>query len=131
MKPILFLFLIFTWNSLVTAQTLADAKEFHALSKKMCQKMSTCMKEKLKEFPPEQRKMFESQFNNGNVCEVKYKNYVVEGQKPSSQKEPVKKLTKKDIEDMKECAKAMSEYPCSDLNEGKVPDACERFQDAE
>ncbi|TGL62569.1 LA_2478/LA_2722/LA_4182 family protein [Leptospira jelokensis] len=115
---------------LITSQTLKDAKEFQALSKKMCAKSSECMKEKLKDLPPEQRKMVESQFVNGNVCESRYKHYVVDGQKPSNDK-PTKKLTKQDIEDMKQCAKEMAAFSCADLEDGKVPSACEKFQSDE
>lgn len=127
-KIFFFLFLLFPL--VVASQTLKDAKEFQALSKKMCAKSSECMKEKLKDLPPEQRKMVESQFVNGNVCESRYKNYIVEGQKPTNEK-PTKKLTKQDIEDMKRCAKEMASFSCSDLEEGKVPESCEKFQSPE
>ncbi|TGM06493.1 LA_2478/LA_2722/LA_4182 family protein [Leptospira jelokensis] len=129
MKKILTLGLIL-FPLLITSQTLKDAKEFQALSKKMCAKSSECMKEKLKDLPPEQRKMVESQFVNGNVCESRYKHYVVDGQKPSNDK-PTKKLTKQDIEDMKQCAKEMAAFSCADLEDGKVPSACEKFQSDE
>lgn len=126
MKKIsLFLFLCFPF--IITSQTLKDAKEFQALSKKMCAKTSECMKEKLKDLPPEQRKMVESQFVNGNVCESRYKQYIVEGQKPSNEK-PTRKLTKQDIEDMKQCTKEMAAFSCAELEEGKIPQACEKFQ---
>lgn len=127
MKKILLVSLFFL-PFLLTSQSLKDAKEFQALSKKMCAKSSECMKEKLKELPADQRKMVESQFVNGNVCESRYKNYVVEGQKPTNDK-PTKKLTKEDIENMKKCAKDMTTFSCADLEEGKVPESCEKFQE--
>ncbi|EMY70571.1 LA_2478/LA_2722/LA_4182 family protein [Leptospira vanthielii] len=127
MKKILLVSLFFL-PFLLTSQSLKDAKEFQALSKKMCAKSSECMKEKLKELPADQRKMVESQFVNGNVCESRYKNYVVEGQKPTNDK-PTKKLTKEDIENMKKCAKDMATFSCADLEEGKVPESCEKFQE--
>ncbi|TGK83242.1 hypothetical protein EHQ24_08045 [Leptospira noumeaensis] len=127
MKKISF-FLLILAPFFITAQTLKDAKEFQALSKKMCAKTSECMKEKLKDLPADQRKMIESQFVNGNVCESRYKNYVVEGQKPASDK-PTKKLTKEDLEDMKKCARDMAAFSCADLEEGKVPESCEKFQE--
>ncbi|MCG6153815.1 LA_2478/LA_2722/LA_4182 family protein [Leptospira bandrabouensis] len=127
MKKIFFTSLFFL-PFLITSQTLKDAKEFQALSKKMCAKSSECMKEKLKDLPADQRKMIESQFVNGNVCESKYKNYVVEGQKPANN-QPTKKLTKQDLEDMKKCAKDMAAFSCADLEEGKVPESCEKFQE--
>lgn len=127
MKKILIVSLFFL-PFLLTSQSLKDAKEFQALSKKMCAKSSECMKEKLKELPADQRKMVEAQFVNGNVCESRYKNYVVEGQKPTNDK-PTKKLTKEDIENMKKCAKDMAAFSCSDLEEGKVPESCEKFQE--
>ncbi|ABZ96043.1 Hypothetical protein LBF_4221 [Leptospira biflexa serovar Patoc strain 'Patoc 1 (Ames)'] len=130
MKKILTL-VLFLLPLIITSQTLKDAKEFQALSKKMCAKTSECMKEKLKDLPPEQRKMVESQFVNGNVCESRYKQYVVDGQKPSASDKPSKKLTKQDIEDMKQCAKEMAAFSCADLEEGKVPSACEKFQSEE
>lgn len=120
--------LIFLTPLLITSQTLKDAKEFQALSKKMCAKTSECMKEKLKDLPADQRKMVESQFVNGNVCESRYKNYLVEGQKPANDK-PTKKLTKQDLEDMKKCAKEMAAFSCADLEDGKVPESCEKFQE--
>ncbi|PJZ44323.1 LA_2478/LA_2722/LA_4182 family protein [Leptospira brenneri] len=122
------LILFFLIPFLITAQTVKDAKEFQALSKKMCAKTSECMKEKLKDLPAEQRKMIESQFVNGNVCEARYKNYVVDGQKPANGK-PTKKLTKEDLEDMKKCAKDMAAFSCADLEDGKVPESCEKFQE--
>ncbi|PJZ83447.1 LA_2478/LA_2722/LA_4182 family protein [Leptospira harrisiae] len=122
------LFLLILAPLLITAQTLKDAKEFQALSKKMCAKTSECMKEKLKDLPADQRKMVESQFVNGNVCESRYKNYVVEGQKPANN-QPTKKLSKQDLEDMKKCAKEMAAFSCADLEDGKVPEACEKFQE--
>lgn len=127
MKKIFFISLFFL-PFLITSQTLKDAKEFQALSKKMCAKSSECMKEKLKDLPADQRKMIESQFVNGNVCESRYKNYVVEGQKPANN-QPTKKLTKQDLEDMKKCAKEMAAFSCADLEEGKVPESCEKFQE--
>lgn len=127
MKKIFFISLFFL-PFLITSQTLKDAKEFQALSKKMCAKSSECMKEKLKDLPADQRKMIESQFVNGNVCESHYKNYVVEGQKPANN-QPTKKLTKQDLEDMKKCAKDMAAFSCADLEEGKVPESCEKFQE--
>lgn len=127
MKKI-FLISLFFLPYLITSQTLKDAKEFQALSKKMCAKSSECMKEKLKELPADQRKMVESQFVNGNVCESRYKNYVVEGQKPANN-QPTKKLTKEDLENMKKCAKEMAAFSCADLEEGKVPESCEKFQE--
>lgn len=127
MKKI-FLISLFFLPYLLTSQTLKDAKEFQALSKKMCAKSSECMKEKLKELPADQRKMVESQFMNGNVCESRYKNYVVEGQKPANN-QPTKKLTKEDLENMKKCAKEMAAFSCADLEEGKVPESCEKFQE--
>ncbi|MBM9547571.1 hypothetical protein JWG40_11130 [Leptospira sp. 201903074] len=127
MKKILIVSLFFL-PFLLTSQSLKDAKEFQALSKKMCAKSSECMKEKLKELPADQRKMVEAQFVNGNVCESRYKNYVVEGQKPANDK-PTKKLTKEDIENMKKCAKDMAAFSCADLEEGKVPESCEKFQE--
>ncbi|MGE8722967.1 LA_2478/LA_2722/LA_4182 family protein [Leptospira terpstrae] len=127
MKKI-FLISLFFLPLLITSQTLKDAKEFQALSKKMCAKTSECMKEKLKDLPADQRKMVESQFVNGNVCESRYKNYVVEGQKPANDK-PTKKLTKQDLEDMKKCAKEMAAFSCADLEDGKVPESCEKFQE--
>ncbi|MCG6146322.1 hypothetical protein ND856_16860 [Leptospira bandrabouensis] len=127
MKKIFFISLFFL-PFLITSQTLKDAKEFQALSKKMCAKSSECMKEKLKDLPADQRKMIESQFVNGNVCESRYKNYVVEGQKPANN-QPTKKLTKQDLEDMKKCAKDMAAFSCADLEEGKVPESCEKFQE--
>ncbi|XDD56084.1 hypothetical protein AB3N62_18525 [Leptospira sp. WS4.C2] len=127
MKKI-FLISLFFLPYLLTSQTLKDAKEFQALSKKMCAKSSECMKEKLKELPADQRKMVESQFVNGNVCESRYKNYVVEGQKPANN-QPTKKLTKEDLENMKKCAKEMAAFSCADLEEGKVPESCEKFQE--
>ncbi|TGL16026.1 LA_2478/LA_2722/LA_4182 family protein [Leptospira meyeri] len=122
------IFLLILAPLLITAQTLKDAKEFQALSKKMCAKTSECMKEKLKDLPADQRKMIESQFVNGNVCESRYKNYVVEGQKPANN-QPTKKLTKQDLEDMKKCAKDMTAFSCADLEDGKVPESCEKFQE--
>ncbi|TGK82882.1 hypothetical protein EHQ23_16480 [Leptospira bourretii] len=122
------IFLLILTPLLITAQTLKDAKEFQALSKKMCAKTSECMKEKLKDLPADQRKMVESQFVNGNVCESRYKNYVVEGQKPANN-QPTKKLTKQDLEDMKKCAKDMAAFSCADLEDGKVPESCEKFQE--
>ncbi|MCG6142417.1 hypothetical protein EHR01_08775 [Leptospira mtsangambouensis] len=122
------IFLLILTPLLLTAQTLKDAKEFQALSKKMCAKTSECMKEKLKDLPADQRKMVESQFVNGNVCESRYKNYVVEGQKPANN-QPTKKLTKQDLEDMKKCAKDMAAFSCADLEDGKVPESCEKFQE--
>ncbi|MCW7492655.1 hypothetical protein ND861_09025 [Leptospira sp. 2 VSF19] len=127
MKKI-FLVSLFFLPLLITSQTLKDAKEFQALSKKMCAKSSECMKEKLKDLPADQRKMIESQFVNGNVCESRYKNYVVDGQKPANN-QPTKKLTKQDLEDMKKCAKEMAAFSCAELEEGKVPEACEKFQE--
>lgn len=127
MKKI-FLISLFFLPYLLTSQTLKDAKEFQTLSKKMCAKSSECMKEKLKELPADQRKMVESQFVNGNVCESRYKNYVVEGQKPANN-QPTKKLTKEDLENMKKCAKEMAAFSCADLEEGKVPESCEKFQE--
>ncbi|MCT8335588.1 hypothetical protein NUH30_18030 [Leptospira sp. 85282-16] len=127
MKKIFFISLFFL-PFLITSQTLKDAKEFQALSKKMCAKSSECMKEKLKDLPADQRKMIESQFVNGNVCESRYKNYVVEGQKPATN-QPTKKLTKQDMEDMKKCAKDMAAFSCTELEEGKVPESCEKFQE--
>ncbi|EMY59876.1 LA_2478/LA_2722/LA_4182 family protein [Leptospira terpstrae] len=127
MKKI-FLISLFFLPLLITSQTLKDAKEFQALSKKMCAKTSECMKEKLKDLPADQRKMVESQFVNGNVCESRYKNYLVEGQKPANDK-PTKKLTKQDLEDMKKCAKEMAAFSCADLEDGKVPESCEKFQE--
>ncbi|TGL88367.1 hypothetical protein EHQ68_11145 [Leptospira congkakensis] len=128
MKKISF-FLLILVPFFITAQTVKDAKEFQALSKKMCAKTSECMKEKLKDLPADQRKMIESQFVNGNVCESRYKNYVVEGQKPAANDKPTKKLTKQDLEDMKKCAKDMAAFSCADLEEGKVPESCEKFQE--
>ncbi|TGL41389.1 LA_2478/LA_2722/LA_4182 family protein [Leptospira perdikensis] len=122
------IFLLILIPFLITAQTVKDAKEFQSLSKKMCAKTSECMKEKLKDLPADQRKMVESQFVNGNVCEARYKNYVVEGQKPTNDK-PTKKLTKQDLEDMKKCAKDMAAFSCADLEDGKVPESCEKFQE--
>ncbi|TGM61060.1 LA_2478/LA_2722/LA_4182 family protein [Leptospira meyeri] len=124
------IFLLILAPLLITAQTLKDAKEFQALSKKMCAKTSECMKEKLKDLPADQRKMIESQFVNGNVCESRYKNYVVEGQKPANN-QPTKKLTKQDLEDMKKCAKDMAAFSCADLEDGKVPESCEKFQEVD
>ncbi|EOQ95011.1 hypothetical protein LEP1GSC195_0760 [Leptospira wolbachii serovar Codice str. CDC] len=126
MKKI-FLVSLFFIPCLLTSQSLKDAKEFQSLSKKMCAKTSECMKEKLKDLPADQRKMVESQFVNGNVCEARYKNYVVEGQKPANDK-PTKKLTKEDLEDMKKCAKEMAAFSCADFEDGKVPESCEKFQ---
>ncbi|MCW7470965.1 LA_2478/LA_2722/LA_4182 family protein [Leptospira kanakyensis] len=123
------IFLLILAPFFITAQTVKDAKEFQALSKKMCAKTSECMKEKLKDLPADQRKMIESQFVNGNVCESRYKNYVVEGQKPATNDKPSKKLTKEDLENMKKCAKDMAAFSCADLEEGKVPESCEKFQE--
>ncbi|TGK54359.1 hypothetical protein EHQ16_11195 [Leptospira kanakyensis] len=123
------IFLLILAPFFITAQTVKDAKEFQALSKKMCAKTSECMKEKLKDLPADQRKMIESQFVNGNVCESRYKNYVVEGQKPATNDKPTKKLTKEDLENMKKCAKDMAAFSCADLEEGKVPESCEKFQE--
>lgn len=113
----------------LASQTLSDAKQIQAATKKMCEKTSLCMKEKMKDLPPEQKKMFEAQFVNGNVCESRYAQYVPETNKPSKSDKPEKKLTKEDIENMKKCANEMAKMTCADLEEGNMPSSCEKFQD--
>ncbi|MCU0823546.1 MAG: hypothetical protein MUF77_02755 [Leptospira sp.] len=128
MKKILILISIFITNT-IASQSLADAKEIQAATKKMCEKTSACMKEKMKDLPAEQKKMFEAQFVNGNVCQSRYAHLVPEGGKPVKSEKPQRKLTKEEIENIKKCANEMAKMSCADLEEGNMPSSCEGFQE--
>ncbi|MDF3819576.1 hypothetical protein P3G55_06680 [Leptospira sp. 96542] len=128
MKQIITIFLFLT-PLLLASQSLKEAKEFQTLTKKLCAKSSQCLKEKIKDLPPQQRKVVEAQFVNGNVCESRYQHFVNKGETASSDGKTAKPITKQDIEDMKLCVKEMGQMSCDALEEGEMPNSCKRFQE--
>jgi hypothetical protein len=101
-----------------------DAKEIHDLSKKICAKMSECVKKETAKLPKEQRQMMESMFPSGNICESRYASAVTGSDDRTSGK-----VSKDDIAAMKRCAEDMSKMNCEKLMQGDSPKSCERFQD--
>jgi hypothetical protein len=126
-----FLFLVsalFLLSSLSANPSLKDSKEIHDISKKICAKMSECVKKETAKLPPEQRKMMESMFPSGDICTQQYmKN--ASGSSENNSDDKGKKISKEEIEAMKKCLQDINKTSCESLMSGENPKSCEQVQE--
>ncbi|MCC5816063.1 MAG: hypothetical protein JJT78_15035 [Leptospira sp.] len=115
-------------GSIIAGPTSKDAKEMHEYSKKICAKMSECVKKQMANMPAEQRKMMEGMFPTGDMCTQQYMAHTSAGSDSDSGKND-RKITKEEMEAMKKCMKDMVATSCEELMSGNQPKSCERFQD--
>lgn len=103
------------------------ASELKGYSEKICAKMSECFQEQMRNMPAEQRAMAERMFPTGDVC-VARMNEGFERSRAQESAGETKPLTRAELEKAKACVEQMSNIACTDMMSGKMPEACQGFQ---
>lgn len=127
-KILILISAVFLISSLSANPSLKDSKEIHDISKKICAKMSSCIKKETEKLPPEQKKMMESMFPSGDICAQQYMKHASANSGTDSN-DKGKKISKEELEAMKKCLKDINNTSCEALMSGENPKSCDRFQD--
>lgn len=113
---------IFPFHNLLQSNpSNKESKEIYIQAKRICNHTSDCFRKEIAKFPPEQRKMMESMFPTGNLCENRYTSLEKD---PNVNAKPNKKF---DVEEFKKCADDMVKLSCDKIIQGHQPKSCEKF----
>lgn len=100
-----------------------ESQEIYKHSKRICDRTSECFRKETAKLPPEQRKMMESMFPTGNICESRYSSIA---NNPSVNSNSSGKI---DVEAFKKCADDMVKLSCDKIIQGLHPKSCDKFKE--